>query len=343
MKNLPVRVVYVVSLTTLMILAISRSLNDSIRTPYAGWTLDRNFTVDTLVPQSPAANAGVELGDMVRSIEGIPINNREKVVPLGRSLKIGDALSYEVTRGGEVKTVLIVYDQPPTAEKITSIVRTLSTGVPLVIGVLAGLLGENFIMTLFSVICYLAVLLGIDPPRPDELSFSVIVWILYMGAILATPALICHFLLLVPEPRKWTSRVRHWQLLFYQPVLITFIFSVVVFLSAVKQHSTITTIMTILIAIDVLFWVSYLLIGVISFLLWFGKNPVQTENLKVIRNAMIGIGLTFLPSFILYLMHSFAGRQIIDYGISDFFISFIPVVIFYFLRNYQATVAHEIS
>ncbi|HEY2602649.1 MAG TPA: trypsin-like peptidase domain-containing protein [Thermoleophilaceae bacterium] len=80
-------------------------------------TGDTNSTgakVGSVQQGSPAAKAGLQQGDVIRTIDGKTVNSSEDVVSLIESLKPGDKVTLGIERGGSSKSVTVTLAQQPT-------------------------------------------------------------------------------------------------------------------------------------------------------------------------------------------------------------------------------------
>jgi S1-C subfamily serine protease len=60
--------------------------------------------VQNVAPNSPAAQAGLETGDVILSINGNPITDPQKFAQMINRARAGDVFKFEVLRGGERST-----------------------------------------------------------------------------------------------------------------------------------------------------------------------------------------------------------------------------------------------
>jgi len=81
----------------------------SVRRAFLGIQMRRGLLPDTLgvlvegvVPQSPAAQAGIKTGDRILAFEGSVIHSGEEITSLVRSLRPGDEVEMTVSRGAEI-------------------------------------------------------------------------------------------------------------------------------------------------------------------------------------------------------------------------------------------------
>jgi len=86
---------------------------------------DEKMTVTKIFPGSPAEKAGFQVGDKIVSINGVECNekNEEKIHGLMKDAKIGDKVTYVVSRGSEnltIEATLAKITDEALAEKIDS-------------------------------------------------------------------------------------------------------------------------------------------------------------------------------------------------------------------------------
>jgi putative serine protease PepD len=78
--------------------------------PIMGLSLDERFTglgakvadvAGSVVPGSPAANAGIRAGDIIVAIDGNPVNSAQEAIVAVRSHSVGDVITVELNRGSK--------------------------------------------------------------------------------------------------------------------------------------------------------------------------------------------------------------------------------------------------
>jgi serine protease Do len=85
-------------------------LLDATRAQY-GVTVDRGVFVTELVPNSAAAQAGLELGDVILEVDGEPVRTPSDVATIIRSMAPGDTITLLVDRAGDVQEIEAVLTQ----------------------------------------------------------------------------------------------------------------------------------------------------------------------------------------------------------------------------------------
>jgi S1-C subfamily serine protease len=68
---------------------------------------DKGILLVKIVPRSPAAVAGLQPGDVIKSIDKQPVTKVEEVQKLVENSKIGNPLQIEVERNGQVKQIAV--------------------------------------------------------------------------------------------------------------------------------------------------------------------------------------------------------------------------------------------
>ncbi|HTC23773.1 MAG TPA: PDZ domain-containing protein [Gemmatimonadales bacterium] len=69
--------------------------------------------VRAVMPRSPAANAGIQRGDVITRVNGTALNGPEALMDMGRNLKPGDTVRVEYRRGDRSSSATLVAQQAP--------------------------------------------------------------------------------------------------------------------------------------------------------------------------------------------------------------------------------------
>ena len=78
-------------------------------TPYLGVLRSIHDEVYLVEPSSPGAAAGIQVGDRLTHVDGIPIR---EVVPLFGTKRAGDTLSFSLIRDGSPQTIDVILTLP---------------------------------------------------------------------------------------------------------------------------------------------------------------------------------------------------------------------------------------
>lgn len=109
---------------------------------YTGLSTDGNNTVTRVDDSSPAAAAGLQVGDVIRSIEGVSVEDTRGINELGRG-QIGEARSMVVDRNGQEVSVDVAAAAQPTPQRLSSYIGLLTGLSFLLLGLWAYLKAPN--------------------------------------------------------------------------------------------------------------------------------------------------------------------------------------------------------
>ncbi len=100
--------------------------------PTATWRRQTGAIVRRVAPGGPAAQAGVQAGDVIEAVDGRPLRNFLSWERVLLDLRVGDALGVAVRRSGTAQTLRIVATDRPsaTAERVNLNDLTLITVTP---------------------------------------------------------------------------------------------------------------------------------------------------------------------------------------------------------------------
>jgi putative serine protease PepD len=71
-------------------------------------------TVANVQPGSPAESAGIQQGDVIKTIDGKAVSSSEDVVSAISGRKAGDRVTLEIERNGSARSVQVTLGQQPT-------------------------------------------------------------------------------------------------------------------------------------------------------------------------------------------------------------------------------------
>ena len=191
---------------------------DIAKRAQAGYYTDGNNTITRVFEGSPAAAAGLQVGDFITRINGISTENHAELLEMGRA-EIGETRVFTFDRDGETLDLSVTFG------KLTERDRMLSYAA-----VLIGLCYLGFCVTAFlgrqnratQVLAVMGLGIGLaflGGPYFASAGFRSIANTLRNAMVLAGIAALLHFLLVFPRPRAFIERPNGFKLL-YTPVVI---------------------------------------------------------------------------------------------------------------------------
>jgi hypothetical protein len=137
---------------------------DITRIPYAGYNNSPDRMVTLVREGSPAAQAGLRVGDTITHIDGIPLDDTAALSARGRPAINSDG-SLTVTRGGTEQTLTFKYSSQPAVSMIAGTGATTLTGLAfLILGLMAYLRNPTRLSTGFSALSLLFAALLFNGP-----------------------------------------------------------------------------------------------------------------------------------------------------------------------------------
>ena len=78
-----------------------------------GATVPAGVEVAEVIEGTAAAAAGIEVGDILLSVDGEPLTTIDQLVAMLRFYRVGDSVAVELERGGERQTITVtLLDRP---------------------------------------------------------------------------------------------------------------------------------------------------------------------------------------------------------------------------------------
>lgn len=102
---------------------VTRELAESF-----GMEQSRGALVSKVLPDGPAASAGMQVGDVIVSFNGRDVTSSATLPPLVGASPVDEAAEIAVLRGGEEKTVSVVIGELPTEEELQVVAGRTSQG-----------------------------------------------------------------------------------------------------------------------------------------------------------------------------------------------------------------------
>lgn len=195
---------------------------DLRKAPYAGYAGAQDFDVVRVRPGSPAAEAGLRIGDKIKALDGIQVTDTKALWRRPRA-EVGETRTYCVEREGEIVEVDLTFGSVPRR-------RYIETGL----GFLVGLCFVGFTLWAYrsapgTATIFLALFglcFGLDFfPAPYVRSFLLrtLGEALGLVVVIAGFAFLIHYLMLFPKRRALLDR--NWALwLIYLPAALVALF-----------------------------------------------------------------------------------------------------------------------
>ena len=258
---------------------------------YAGYTLGPDNVFTAVTEDSPAEQAGMQVGDQLVSVNGIDVDDIWASFKQRRG-RIGETRSYTVKREESTLPLEITYSGLPTNSMIMNLCYSAVGFAFLLSGVFVFNRIQNK-TTLFLALAFL----GLGTVFINRLYFDSYALRGFFNTILNagnvfSVAFLVHLLLRIPEPRAWLRKRFAMPLLYTFPTaLVGFVLLMIIFTPANFSPQFLG-------ALSGVYFGSYLLLSVIIMIRAFVKASTESRQIHGLRLMLYGIVLGLAPALV---------------------------------------------
>lgn len=189
-----------------------------------GFAWERSSVVLSVDPDGPAAQAGLQEGDRILTMDGIPVEDLRALRSRPRT-EIGETRVLVVERTDETSGVTttenieITYARMPAGDRTMDIVAGLLGLVFLLSGLVVFLKVQNTPSLLFAIVGFGFAGMLLPTPYIGSYGPRILVANVFFLAFLTAFASLLHLLLIFPTPKPVMERKDRWKLI-YLPVVL---------------------------------------------------------------------------------------------------------------------------
>jgi two-component system, NtrC family, sensor kinase len=297
--------------------------------------VDRNGAVEALsVPSgTPGAKAGLRRGDLLKLIEGVPIQKATDATKVLANIGAWKKTTYSVSRDGVDLDANVIVGEVPFDR---ALLYEYAVGAAyLLIGLFVYFRRGTAHKALhFYVLCLASFVFFCFHYTGQLNAFDKVIYFGNLAAGLIAPAVFLHFCLTLPEPRKWLGRPSQ-AVIFYVPAALLFAVYVGFSSGVLSIAIPLVQLRWALDRVWVIFsTVPYLVGGaVLSAQYRKTEDPIVRQQLKWLRNGtLFGI----LPFAVLYIAPYALGATPNEYlKMSVLSVALIPLTLAYAIMRYR--------
>jgi hypothetical protein len=304
---------------------------DQRNIPYSGYITDGNNTVTRIDPGSPAERAGLQVGDYIRSIGGIPVENARALAARPRP-EIGETWTLVVQQGA---TTAAAGAEAPGTRNV-DITFTGPRAKQTFLGYAASLIGLCFIVfglwpymrvatrsaTLLALVgLCLGVAFFAGPYLPSYVLRSIAFAVLTV-LIIASLAFLLHYMMEFPKPKAMLAKNYTLQAV-YVPAGIIALFALFIFIFQPTATSTLNIIARSLFG---LLLVAYFGLAAFAMIHSYVKATGRERSAYGLNTMLIGVLVGLLPITIAALVGVIAPRVVLP-GADFYFLTLVLIPI----------------
>lgn len=299
---------------------------------YLGYTTGNSFDVIKVEEGSPAQAAGMAVGDVIKSIDGINIENSKAFNERARPT-VGQTSTWVVDRDGEEMELALTYAGQSSHDKYMNYVVFAMALLFLILGILTYTTVKSkaaFYFTLFALFFGASFFGGpyFQAPFLRNLVNTVVMWL-----VLSSFVFLVKFLMHYPDEKAFMKKKNANLILFGPAILLALVFTGLNFLQPDSTQG-LRSIINILIPAIILF---YFVWAIVLMIQNYNKASTDIRKSKGLGMMLLGVVLGLLPVAVLILIQAVSPSTIIpgnDYAV--LFFALIPISFALALRKGSA-------
>ncbi|KPK82540.1 MAG: hypothetical protein AMS25_02000 [Gemmatimonas sp. SM23_52] len=298
--------------------------------PYVGYLTDGNNTVVQVEPGSPAQLAGMQVGDYITSIAGIPVEDSRALARLPRP-QVGDTRTLVVEQRAETELAAAPGRPPSRSVELTYLAQP---GRDLTLGIAGVFIGLCFVV--FGLGAYMrvptrsATLLALTGlclgvaffagPYLQSFTLRTIAAAIQLVIIIFGFAFLLHFMLEFPQTKAILAKA-HMTKLLYAPALLMAIFALFLIILQPAATSTLNVLARSLFG---LFVVVYFGLALWAMIHSYVKASPRQRSGYGLNFMLVGVIIGLLPITIAALIGVFAPRVVLP-GYNFYFLTLVLI------------------
>ena len=303
-------------------------LMDAKNYSYDGYNTDGNNTIVQVKEGSPAEAAGMQVGDVMKSYDGISITDSKSFSKRGRT-EIGQTVEIIVDRNGEEQTLQVTYTALPDMNNTLNLSAFIMGLVFIVLGLYVDLKKKTALSHAFALF---GVLFGfiwfngpyINPGFLNELVNSISITIV----MLAFVALACFILQYPPKSTFLKGGESRWT---YVPAAVVIVIIWILNFTQPDSTSTLNVSIRMMFFLTIIFYFGIALITLIG---KYTKASVDERKLLGLNHMLLGAILGLLPFLIFFTVNQLSPTTILP-GDDYMFLTFTFIPIFFSMALLQ--------
>ena len=297
-------------------------LMDAKNYSYSGYSTDGNNTITQVREGSPAEAAGMQVGDVMKSYDGIAVEDSKAFSKRGRT-EIGQTVEIVVDRNGEEQTLQVTYTEMPDKNSSLNIAAFIMGLLFIVLGLYVHAKKKTALSHAFALF---GVLFGfiwfngpyINPGFLRELVNSIDITII----MLAFVALACFILQYPPKSTFLKGGESRWT---FVPAAVIVV--IIWFLNFTQPDSTSTLNVT----MNMLFFAVIIFYFGLSLIILIGKYSkanAETRSSSGLNHMLLGALLGIVPFLIMFTINRISPTTVVP-GSDYMFLTFAFIPIFF--------------
>ncbi len=303
-------------------------LMDSKNYTYSGYQTDGNNTIVQIEDASPAAVAGLQIGDVIKSTGGIPVTDTKAQMARNRA-EIGESREFIVDRNGEEVATSITYAELSSRDSMLNNLAFVMGILFIVMGIFTHYRKKTALSFTFAIfmLCFGFIFFNgpyIEPGFSERIISAVSITI-----VLFSFAALANYMLYYPPKSNYNVR---W---LYAPAILTALFFWGLELTLPDSTSTLNLVIRMVIGGVIIF---YFALALYTLIRKYIKASAEERKVSGLNLMLIGALIGLLPILVYFTINTISPGTILP-GNDYVFLTFIAIPVFFTLALLQEKTA----
>lgn len=301
---------------------------DSKNFTYTGYDTDDNYTVIKVEAGSPAENAGLQVGDILKSTGGIAVTDSKALNERQRAT-VGETRVFVVDRNGAEMSLDVTFSELIDKDKNLNRVGDLIGLLFILIGLYSNYKFKSQLSFAFAVFALSFGFIFTGGPYISSPILGSFLGVLRTAIFLFAFTSLVIFMLKYPPVSSFLSS-KNYRLIFLPLILILVIVSVLE-ITQMDSSGTLNMAMRLLFGGFIIFYFGLSLITLIRKYL---RSSAEDRNSKGLTMMLIGTVVGLLPMLVYFTLNTL--NQALELPGNDYaFVTFLAIPIFFYLALNQ--------
>lgn len=299
-------------------------LMDSKNYTYSGYQTDGNNKIVQVEDASPAAVAGLQIGDVIQSTGGIPVTDTKALVERGRP-EIGESREFVVDRNGEEVTASLTYAELSEKDSMLNTLAFVMGILFIVMGIFTHYRKKTVLSFTFAVFMLCFGFIFFNGPYIEPGFTERVLSALSITIVLFSFAALANYMLYYPPKSKYNLK------LLYAPAILAALVFWGLEMTLPDSTSTLNLAIRIMIGAVIIF---YFALSLFVLIRKYIKATPEERKVSGLNLMLIGALIGLLPILIYFTINTISPGTILP-GNDYIFLTFIAIPVFFTLALLQ--------
>lgn len=304
-------------------------VQDNKNYTYSGYRTAGDYSVIEIKEGSPAANAGFQVGDIIKRTGGISVTD-QKSLSMRERPKIGEIREFVIDRNGEEMTLQLTFSALPDKDKSLNMAAFLIGLVFVMVGIFTYYKTGSGLSLSFALFAMTFGSTFLNGPYVSPGFLSSLVSILFTAMLMFSFVALAVFLLKYPPRSSFLDDENSGKILYAPALLIVIIIGVLELLHP-DSSPAINTSLNLLFGVIIIF---YFGVSVVTLIQKYRNATPHGRDTSGLSFMLWGTLIGLLPVLIYFIITTISPKTILP-GSDYIFLTFAAIPVFFALALFK--------